>query len=258
MPDEQIVPDPQDWFTRTWAVQDQVLWWMIAEHWGDDKLEPAQIVRNLRLWETPATLVRVLWFDHLYRLVIGQPGGIFEFGVRYGGDMILWDNLRVLYQSGRAASFRPIVGFDTFTGHPGDPAPEDGESEHVQAGAYGVGEAQLVYLEQLCDYRSRVHGTVPVGLVKGDVRETLPEVLRRRGWDMVALAYFDMDLYEATRAVLPLVAERMLPGGVIAFDEFGSSIYPGETIAARKALDLDGWEWHEFPLMEHWVWAVKR
>jgi hypothetical protein len=60
------------------------------------------------------TLSRILFFDELHRLLIPAQGVITEFGVRRGQDMVLFSNLRGIYEpfNGR----RKVIGFDTFEG----------------------------------------------------------------------------------------------------------------------------------------------
>ena len=53
---------------------------------------------------------------------------------------------------------------------------------------------------------------------------------------MVALAYFDMALFEPTIACLGAIEDRLMPGSLVVFDEFGHPDYPGEARAYREAL----------------------
>ncbi len=53
----------------------------------------------------------------------------------------------------------------------------------------------------------------------------------------MALAYFDLDLYEGTRQGLELIKDRLVKGSVVAFDELCVPEMPGETNAL-----LDTWD----------------
>lgn len=70
-------------------------------------------------------------------------------------------------------------------------------------------------------------------LVKGDVCETVPRFLEERPETIIALAYFDLDLYEPTKATLDAIRPHLADGAVVAFDEYGFAGWPGETPARR-------------------------
>jgi hypothetical protein len=74
---------------------------------------------------------------------------------------------------------------------------------------------------------------------KGNAPERLTEYLRLHPETIVALAHFDMDLYEPTKQCLELLRPYMTKGTVLAFDELLSSPFPGETVAVREVLGLD-------------------
>jgi hypothetical protein len=53
---------------------------------------------------------------------------------------------------------------------------------------------------------------------------------------IIALAYFDLDLYEPTRDTLSAVLPYLNGGSVLAFDQLGHAKWPGETAALREVL----------------------
>ena len=73
-------------------------------------------------------------------------------------------------------------------------------------------------------------------LIQGDVRETLPRYLEQNPQTIVALAYFDLDLYEPTRDTLRAVLPYLSEESVLAFDQLGHAKWPGETTALREVL----------------------
>ena len=54
----------------------------------------------------------------------------------------------------------------------------------------------------------------------------------------MALAYFDLDLYQPTKTCLEFLKGRIAKGSVIAFDQLGMEEFPGETLAALEVLNL--------------------
>ena len=71
-------------------------------------------------------------------------------------------------------------------------------------------------------------------LVEGDVSLTAPRFVADHPASMVALAYFDLALYEPTLAGLNAISERLMPGSVLVMDELNDPRYPGETQAFRE------------------------
>jgi hypothetical protein len=202
-------------------------------------LPDAELLWNLGLYTSRLTTARTLFMTDLYRRALDVHGVVMEFGVRWGRDLALFQSLRGIYEPYNYT--RTIVGFDTFSGFPSI-SEHDGDDAVIQHGAYGVSEGYEEYLEQLLAVREQES---PIGhirkfeLVKGDVTETLPAYLDAHPETVVALAYFDMDIYEPTLAALELLRDRFTKGTVIGFDEVGVSAFPGETVALREALGLN-------------------
>jgi hypothetical protein len=75
-------------------------------------------------------------------------------------------------------------------------------------------------------------------IVKGDATKTFPEFLKRNPQTIVALAYFDFDLFEPTRDCLKELEPYLTKGSVIGFDELNDETTPGETVALREVFGL--------------------
>lgn len=121
--------------------------------------------------------------------------------------------MRQLGLSGR------IYGFDTFSGFP---PPASGLDLFSEA-KYSVADFDTV--RRYCE-------PYPIDLVRGDIVET-HQMLR----DVpLALCFFDADNYTPARAALPICAEQLVPGGVLAFDHYYSPGW-GRTIGEKIAAD---------------------
>jgi hypothetical protein len=55
---------------------------------------------------------------------------------------------------------------------------------------------------------------------------------------VIALAYFDFDLYRPTKNCLEAIMPHVTRGSVLAFDEVNCADFPGETLALREVLGL--------------------
>ncbi|PID38687.1 MAG: crotonobetainyl-CoA--carnitine CoA-transferase [Proteobacteria bacterium] len=194
---------------------------------------------NLGLFLKRQDLSRLLFFHDLYQKIINVHGVIIEFGVRWGQTLALMQSFRGIYEPYNYN--RKIIGFDTFSGFPGV-SEQDGAAAVVTEGAYSVTDGYENYLAQVLDYheqQSPISHLKKYELVVGDATVELPRYLEEHPETVVALAYFDLDLYEPTRACLEALKPHLTRGTVLGFDELNFPSFPGETIALREVLGLD-------------------
>jgi hypothetical protein len=198
-----------------------------------------ELLVNLGLYMRSGALAKLLFMNELYEKIIPIPGVICEFGVWWGQSLVLFENLRAVHEPYNHT--RHVIGFDTFTGYP-DIGVNDKRSETISEGMYSVGEGYDKYLASLIDYHEQENVMSHIKkheLVKGDACITVPKYFDDRPETVVALAFFDMALYEPTKACLETLMPRLVKGSIVAFDEFGHRNYPGETIAAMETLGLN-------------------
>jgi len=137
-------------------------------------------------------------------------GYYLEFGVFTGGT--------IRYMAKRVGG-RTIHGFDSFEG-----LPEAWSGFNLGGRAFDTG------------------GRLPkvpknVELYKGWFENSLPPWLKSHEGP-VAFIHIDCDLYSSTRTILTLLADRIVPGTVILFDEYFN--YPN-------------WERHEYKAFQEFV-----
>jgi hypothetical protein len=188
---------------------------------------------NVPLFLSRQSFSRSLFLHEIYKKIISIQGVVMEFGVRWGRDLALFHTFRGMYEPYN--HYRKIVGFDTFEGFPSVNS-LDGDNPIVKVGAYNVTEGYEKYLNRLLDYhqsKSPLSHINKFEIVKGDATQTLPEYLERYPNTIIALAYFDMDIFEPTAKCLKLIEPYLVKGSIIGFDELGSEAFPGEAIAFR-------------------------
>ena len=197
-----------------------------------------QLGGNLGLFLDSKSLSRILAMDYLYKKILEVEGVVVEFGTRWGQNLALFQTLRGIYEPFNR--HRRVIGFDTFEGFP-SVLEEDGTSEMMFEGNLSVGEGYLAFLQSLLKIHEQLN---PLGhieknfLVAGDATETFPSFLAENPQTVVALVYFDFDLYAPTKACLEAVSERLTKGSVVAFDEVNDPDSPGETRALMEAVGL--------------------
>ena len=201
---------------------------------NDRPLPDDQLMLSLGLFMRSSVLAKVLFINELYEQIVNQPGVIIEFGTWWGQNIILFENFRAIYEPFNQS--RRIIGFDTFTGYP-KISDRDIEGDTIKEGGYKVSEDYKEYLEELIDYheKNNVLGNIKKHqIVKGNVVETVPKYFNDNPETIVALAYFDMALYEPTKVAMETILPHVVPGTVIMLDEFNANEYPGETIAFKE------------------------
>lgn len=184
----------------------------------DSPLPIADRMFNLGLYTRSSLLVKFLVMDDLYRRVLNIPGALVEFGIWYGQNLVLLENLRAIHEPFNKG--RKIIGFDSFEGYD-------------STGVYRAGPEYRETLEELlrthegCNAFGHLTGNHEI--VTGDVRATaMPYFVKMK--QPVALAIFDMGPYEETCTALNAIRPWLMPGSVLLFDEFTTS---GEADALR-------------------------
>ena len=162
-----------------------------------------------------------------------------EFGIWWGQNIVLFENLRAVHEPYNYS--RKIIGFDTFEGYP-ELSDKDIESETIKVGGYIVSENYKEYLDELIDYHEKenVMGHIKKHeIIKGDAILTIDNYLNKHPETIIALANFDMALYEPTKKVLQAIKPHLIKGSIIVMDEINDSAYPGETIALKETIGLN-------------------
>lgn len=198
-----------------------------------------QILTNMGLYLNAKNLSRILFMDFLYRQAIDVQGVVMDFGTRWGQNMALFTSFRGMYEPYNR--HKKIIGFDTFKGFPKVSA-VDGVSEMIHDGNVSVTDDYLDHLEQVLDCHEKDN---PLGHIRkhdfvvGDACQGINEYFQKCPETIVALAYFDFDLYEPTKACLEAIKPRLVKGSVLGFDELNDPDSPGETAALMEVFGLN-------------------
>lgn len=211
----------------------------LQELFEKNPVDPKELLSNLGLFIKRQDLMRILMINDLYRQIVDVPGDIYEFGVRWGQNLSLFTSMRGIYEPYNFT--RRIYGFDTFEGFKGIAA-EDGQHEVIFEGAYGVGSGYETFLDEVLTVQSNFNPVNHIKkhqLYKGDAFGQLEAHLDNHAESIIALAYFDFDIYKPTKQCLELIKSRLTKGSIVAFDELNHSVYPGETVALREVFGLD-------------------
>lgn len=166
------------------------------------------------------------FLNHLeiYKKIIELPGDILEFGVYKGTSLVRLLSFRDLIESSES---RKIYGFDIFGKFPSSLELES-DREFVKkfenAGGFGISKKEL-------DFHLENKGFQNFELIEGDILKTIPEFLEKNKSKKIALLHIDVDVYEPTKLILETLWDRVVKGGILMLDDYGT--VQGET----KAVD---------------------
>lgn len=198
-----------------------------------------ELLLNLGLFIKRQDLSRILFIDDLYKKIINLHGVVAEFGVRWGQNLALLESYRGMYEPFNHN--RKILGFDTFAGFP-SVHEKDGQSDIASLGAYSVTENYEDYLKKILDYHeqeSPISHIKKYQLIKGDATREVEKYLKDNPETIIALAYFDLDIYEPTKKCLQAIKGHLTKGSLIGFDQLNKRDFPGETLALKEVFGLD-------------------
>lgn len=158
-------------------------------------------------------------FEHFLN-VKDLPGDIVEVGVFKGSGIATFSKFIEIYGPN---SNKKVIGFDIFGTNEADEilnkdSKLDKECMNI---VYNRVDNEELSLESVKNRLVNTKITVDkYELVKGDVENSIPKFLEENPGFRISLLYIDVDLDRPTYFALKHLWDRILPGGVILFDEF--------------------------------------
>jgi len=164
----------------------------------------------------PSRLLKSLAHFELYKMISGLPGHFLELGVYKAASLIRFATFRHLLEAERS---RKIIGFDVFGEFPRNKGNIDSDSVFIDRFELAGGDG--LSLQETLDI-IQGKGFSNIDLIQGDILETLPKFLSDHPEYRFSALHLDMDVYLPTRFALDVLWERVVPGGIVIFDDFGS------------------------------------
>ena len=174
----------------------------------------------------PTRISKILAHYELFKKVLDLPGAIVECGVFKGASLARFAMFRDLF--GNSYS-KKIIGFDMF-----GPFPETRHKGDQKFRDRFIAEAgeQSISVDQLQDVLAGNGCIDNVELVAGDVCDTIPKYVEENPQLRISLLNLDTDIYEPAVTILENLYPRIVPGGVLILDDYGT--FPGETEAVDE------------------------
>ncbi|MCP5104413.1 MAG: hypothetical protein GY950_13580, partial [bacterium] len=170
-----------------------------------------------------------LWARYdLFKMVVDIPGDIVECGVLQGTGALYWARMIEIFNP---LSRRKVIGFDTFEGYPdtmkGEQDIKAGEAFIKKTNYSGSSPEGLMETAKSLGLNHRIE------LVKGDATITIKKYAMKNVGFRAALVNLDFDIYEPTLSALEALYDRVVPKGIIVFDEYAVHEW-GESQAADE------------------------
>lgn len=195
---------------------------------------------DLKLYETALFESEMVWTDNIYKQLrvlsflqlvrwsaTRNPSGCFlELGVWKGlSALMIAKTLR-----DKLSSNQILILVDSFEGGLSQKSSQDKNLVIEQSRADIEAEKRQFSSrkEQVARVLSGYDG---IQLIEGWVPDVLVELDTQVFFSFI---HFDMDLYEPTASGLRKLWKNLLPSGVIVFDDFNSTQFPGVTEAVRE------------------------
>lgn len=169
---------------------------------------------------------KLLGHYELYKRITGLPGEVVECGVYKAASLIRFLSFRELLE---APDSRKVIAFDAFGRFPA--VADSLDRAFIQrfelAGGDGISVPELERVLTKKSFRN-------TELVPGDINQSVPAYAEAHPELRIALLHVDVDVYEPTVTILDSLFDRMVPGGLLVFDDYGK--VAGETRAVDELL----------------------
>ena len=230
----------------------------ITHYWRSSSQPDLQKLEAFTKYVSRQSITKLLARFEIFKKQLDVNGSVVELGVHRGTSLMAWAHFSAILEP--VNYLRRIIGFDTFEGFPSlSENDTHGISEHLKVGGFDAGEdacEDLGRAIEIYDSTRYLNHIPKVELVKGDIRETLPQYVSDHPHLLVSLLHLDADLYEPTKVALDVLAPRMPKGAIIAFDELNMDLFPGETLAAMEAVGIPNLRLQRFPFATSLSYAV--
>ena len=162
----------------------------------------------------------------MVRRIADVPGDIVDCGTFKGISTLQFAHFLKIYRPHGAGK---VVSFDTFEAM----FPKVRADEVESAKAHMADLYEESAFTQLTDAVEKLDLAETVTIVQGDITETLPDYMATRPGFRISLLHCDLDVYPATKAILEMAWPRIVPGGIVLFDQYAVENW-GEADAADE------------------------
>ncbi len=172
---------------------------------------------------------KLIYHYEIYKKIISLPGDVVECGVFKGISITRFLTFREILENKNS---RKIYGFDVFGKFP--KPKNQGDRKFLKKWEKNSGDGidihelnEILLKKKFSNFK----------LVKGDVKKTIPSLIKKISNFKIAFLHLDMDIYEPTKFVLKTLFKHVVKGGVILIDDYNTVF--GATKATDEFLNLN-------------------
>jgi hypothetical protein len=213
--------------------KDETHWQTLEAIVKDGDLPLSELLINFPAFIRRREMTRLLADYDLFRMIVDLPGSIVELGVYLGAGIFTWSKLLETFVPGDRS--RRVYGFESGQGY-AQLAPEDGTPQPWIDKVVGRKVPPANYLARMAELTNLdniLPGAERCRVVTGNIEETVPEFARANQGTRLSLLYCDVNLYQPTLTGLRHLYPLVMPGGIVAFNGYGSPPWQGETAAVE-------------------------
>jgi len=156
-------------------------------------------------------------FEYFNRIK-NLPGDIVEIGVFKGSGIATFSKFLEIYCSN---SNKKIIGFDIFKNNDEIILKKDNELDKKNMETvYSRVNNDDLKIESVISRLENMEIHKKYLLIEGDVEESIPSFLKNNPGMRISMLYIDCDIERPTYLSLKYLWDRILPGGIIVFDEY--------------------------------------
>ena len=211
--------------------RDENYWDDVKDVIEESGLSLSDVLINYPAFIRRREMTRLLADYDLFRLIADLPGSIAELGVYIGSGIFTWSKLLETFVPGDRS--RKVFGFESEEGYV-SLSSEDGNPQASIDNVVGNKKVPENFLDRMCDLTNldnMIPGIERVSVFRGDIAETVPRFVATSQGVRFSLLYFDVNLYQPTLVGLRELYPFLVPGGVVAFNGYGSPPWQGESRA---------------------------
>jgi len=198
---------------------------------GFDFGKPFEYENGFYLTSASSRIAKSISQYELYKRIVDLPGEVIECGVFKGASLIRFATYREILESQFS---RKIIGFDAFGKFP-DNVSMATDREFIKNfetdAGNGISKEELENILENKKFQN-------IYLIKGYIPDSFREYFDKNPATQIALLHIDVDVYEATKACLDYLYEKVVKGGIIVFDDYGQ--VDGATKAINEFLKSIG------------------
>ena len=186
---------------------------------------------------------KLIYHYEIYKKIISLPGDVVECGVFKGISLTRFLTFREILENNNS---RKIYGFDVFGKFP---KPNNlGDKSFLKRWEKNAGDG--IDAQELNDILLEKK-FLNFELVKGDVKKTIPNLIKQQPHLKISLLHLDMDIYEPTKFVLNKLFSYVVKGGIILIDDynsvFGATKATDEFLNSNKNLEIKKLNFYKVP-----------